>query len=240
MGKLLKFVPERLTQLAKELSPNAEAEVVDLHSRLKKIYARVNLNYGTGSRMIFDAILLALAEIVSNEQYGVAILPEMRIDKGGGEGVLITNPVSGYELWVSGNVDYVAIEYEDVSYNKDCLLDSNGLSYLHLARGHLFLVKEKHQDQVLSFSIPEAVSQAIALLKSAKLPEVRFCLSNGEIWMFFVLKMDLKDETLTYFESPPLRLSKTELFRSDLELRKIVQLICEWLKPTLTDMFEFE
>ena len=44
--------------------------------------------------MILDAILLALAEIVSTEKSGVAILPEMRIASG--DGVQISHPVSGY------------------------------------------------------------------------------------------------------------------------------------------------
>jgi hypothetical protein len=66
--------------------------------------------------MILDAILLALAEIASNHQREVAILPEMRIASG--DGVQISHPVSGYELWLSGNVDYAVIEYEDVKDNK--------------------------------------------------------------------------------------------------------------------------
>ena len=59
--------------------------------------------------MIPDAILFALAEIASTKQSGVAILPEMRIAQG-----QISYPVSGYELWLSGNVDYAVMEYSDV------------------------------------------------------------------------------------------------------------------------------
>jgi len=62
--------------------------------------------------MILDAVLLALAEISSTNKTGVAILPEMRIAQG--DGVQISHPVSGYELWFSGNVDYAVIEYDDV------------------------------------------------------------------------------------------------------------------------------
>ena len=62
--------------------------------------------------MILDAILLALAEIASTQTRGIAILPEMRLAQG--DGVQISHPVSGYELWLSGNVDYAVIEYEDV------------------------------------------------------------------------------------------------------------------------------
>lgn len=66
--------------------------------------------------MILDAILLALAEIASTQQKEVAILPGMRIASG--DGIQISHPVSGYGLWLSGNVDYAVIEYEDVMDNK--------------------------------------------------------------------------------------------------------------------------
>ncbi|KAG6370050.1 hypothetical protein JVT61DRAFT_12571 [Boletus reticuloceps] len=51
----------------------------------------------------------------------------------------------------------------------------------------------------LSLSYPEAVSQAIALLRSANLSEVRFCLSDGHTWIFFVLKSE--NGMLIYYES---------------------------------------
>jgi hypothetical protein len=41
----LVFEPAKVTELTKGLtSTNAEAEVVDLHSRIKKIYAHVNMD----------------------------------------------------------------------------------------------------------------------------------------------------------------------------------------------------
>ena len=66
--------------------------------------------------MILDAIPLTLRKIASTQQRDVAILPEMRITQG--DGVQICHPVSGYELWLSGNVDYAVIEYENVMDNK--------------------------------------------------------------------------------------------------------------------------
>ena len=35
-----------------------------------------------------------------------------------GNGISIKNPVSGYELWLDGSVDYAVIEYDDKSDNK--------------------------------------------------------------------------------------------------------------------------
>ena len=66
--------------------------------------------------MILDAILLVLRKIALTQQSDIAIFPEMRIAQG--DGVQISHPVSGYELWLSGNVDYVVIEYETVKDNK--------------------------------------------------------------------------------------------------------------------------
>jgi hypothetical protein len=40
----LVFEPAKVTELTKGLTANAEAEIVDLHSRIKKIYARVNMD----------------------------------------------------------------------------------------------------------------------------------------------------------------------------------------------------
>ncbi|KAF8965485.1 hypothetical protein BDZ97DRAFT_1658993 [Flammula alnicola] len=228
MRKRLIFEHAKVTELAKGLTTNAEAEVVDLHSRIKKIYARVNMD--VCSRMILDAILLALAEIASAEQRGVAILPEMRIAQG--DGVQIAHPISGYELWLSGHVDYAVIEYEDVSDYKDRLLGPGGSrdDAFDIAKRRLFLVVEakcQSLEQTFVSYIPEAVSQAIALLKSANLPEVRFCLSNGQTWIFFVLKSE--NGKLTYYESATRRLSREVVENSDMPLREIVQLLCEWV-----------
>lgn len=78
--------------------------------------------YEPGSRMILDAILLSLVKIVSNVQSktDVAIFPEMRLAPTGG--IQVINPDSGYEVWLSGSVDYAVVQYEDV-------LDNKGRSY---------------------------------------------------------------------------------------------------------------
>jgi hypothetical protein len=66
--------------------------------------------------MVLDAILLAVTQIFSTQKSGIAILLEMSIAQG--DGVKICHPVSGYELWLSGNVDYAIIEYDDIEDNK--------------------------------------------------------------------------------------------------------------------------
>jgi len=187
--------------------------------------------------MVLDAILLAVTQIFSTQKSGIAILPEMRIAQG--DGVKICHPVSGYELRLSGNVDYAIIEYDDIEDNKDRLLlpGASRDDTFEIANGRLFLVEAKRQnlEQSLKSCIPEAVSQAIALLKSTNLTEVRFCLSDGQTWIFFILK--LENGILTYYESAPRRLARDIVEDSDLQLRVIVRLVCQWLKPTEVDLF---
>ena len=136
--------------------------------------------------MILDAVLLALAEVISNDKISVAILPEMRIAQG--EGIQIIDPISKFELWLTGNVDYVVVVYDGVLDHKgefgfilyyklltvlpDRLL-APGASRddtFKIAKGCLFLAEAKRQNlepSLLSY-IPEAFSQAIALLNSAR------------------------------------------------------------------------
>ncbi|KAI9442459.1 hypothetical protein H4582DRAFT_1283321 [Lactarius indigo] len=238
-GERLVFTAAKITDLTNGLTMGAEAHIVDLHTRINEIYACVNMDYAPGSRMILDAILLALRKITSTQEIDVAILPEMKITHG--DGVQISHPTSGYELWLSGNVDYAVIEYEkDIDMDNHNRLLGPGGSRRHafkIASGRLFLVEAKRQNS-LSTYVPEAVSQAIALLKIANLPEVRFCLSDGQTWIFFILKSE--NNTLTYYESGIRRLDREILKNTDLPLREIVQLIREWLKPTVTDLFELK
>ena len=42
--KRLVFVPAKLTDLTKGLTPEAEAQIADLHTRIKDIYACVNMD----------------------------------------------------------------------------------------------------------------------------------------------------------------------------------------------------
>jgi hypothetical protein len=138
--------------------------------------------------MILDAILLALAGMSSTQNGGVAILPGMRIDQGDG-----TDSSHGCELWLPGNVDYTIIEYEDVKDYKgelfpytitpmialtlfsDRLFSGSTADALHISTARLFIVEAKpkpandnEEDLYLFSDIPEAVSQAIGLLKSAR------------------------------------------------------------------------
>jgi len=147
--------------------------------------------YEPGARIVLDAILLSLAEIVSKESppRSVAILPEMKVKE-----VLFNNPVTGQEVWFDGSLDYAIIEYEDSGDNKGkflpliiiiwpslfliaCLpsdrLVAPGTSrtfVFEIASSHMFLVEPKrhNQDRSLAPFIPEAVTQAMAFSELSK------------------------------------------------------------------------
>ncbi|KAH8995653.1 hypothetical protein EDB92DRAFT_1968910 [Lactarius akahatsu] len=200
--KWLVFKAEKIANLANRLTTDmgVSSQITDLYARINDIYAC----YEPGSHMILDAFLLTpsltLWKISSTREFDIAILPEMRVTHG--DGVQLSHPTLGYELWLSGNVDYAVIGYE-IDKGRDNyrrLLGPHG-SRRHafeIASGCLFLVEAKHQsgdEESLTRHIPEAVSQAIAVLKIANLPEVQFCLSNGQTWIFFIWKS--KNNTLT-------------------------------------------
>jgi len=189
--------------------------------------------------MVLDAILIALSDIAETGQSGIAILPEAKI--GPGDGIQVTNPKTGYELWLSGSADYAVLEYaddDDDHDNKGRLLapGASRADIFKLASGRLFLIEAKRLgvQSFVSF-IPEAVGQAIALLKVSGLSAVRFCLSDGRLWMFFVLT--IVDGKLTYYESLPRTLDHTASGISVQQLRDIVYLMRECLHPT-SDVFK--
>ncbi|KAI9068072.1 hypothetical protein FKP32DRAFT_1535239, partial [Trametes sanguinea] len=209
----------------------------DLRTRLLEIYNHVSMDV-TGARMILDAMLLALPKLVTRSQTGldIAIMPELRLAPT--DGVQITNSQTGYQLWLTGSVDYAVIKYtlDDDGNNKGKfdarLLGSGGLrknNVLKIARGRLFLVKAKRENpdrSGLASYVPEAVSQAMAVIKSTGSPRVRYCLSNGATWLFCLLMFE--NNQWRNYVAPPLQL-KDRIEASDEGLRLIVQLLLEWV-----------
>lgn len=53
--KCLTFDPAKVTELAMALTTHAEAEVLDLHCRIKKIYARVNMDVCLSLNPLFES-----------------------------------------------------------------------------------------------------------------------------------------------------------------------------------------
>ncbi|KAG7089921.1 hypothetical protein E1B28_011554 [Marasmius oreades] len=197
------------------------------------------MDYGTGSLMVLDAVLLSLAAIASSQQREIVIFPEIRF--AGYDKVQVSHPVTGYELSLRGSVDYTIIEIDNVDNRKARLLRPEGSQVLFLkhrnAQVLFLLVKAKYRDPEQTFAshIPEAVGQAITLMKYMNITESRFCLSDGLNWRFYILKSE--DGMLTCYGSALYCLSKDSLQESDQSLREIMQLICEWVWPTTPDLF---
>jgi hypothetical protein len=115
-----------------------------------------------------------------------------------------------------------------------------------IANNLLLLVEAKCQslEQSLIACIPEAVSQAIALLKSIQCVSTAcFTLSSEHgIPAFqrsvsvypmgkhdFSSSLKLENDTLTYYESAIRRMSRDIVEDSELPLREILMLVCEWV-----------
>jgi hypothetical protein len=62
--------------------------------------------------MFLDAVLLTIAGISldAKEKLHVAIFPEMCVASG--DGVLVKNPKTQFEVWLVGNVDYGIFTYQ--------------------------------------------------------------------------------------------------------------------------------
>ncbi len=73
------------------------------------------LQYKPGTRMVPHAILLTAAEASVNggAKLPVAIFPEMWVATG--DGVLIQNLTTGFEVWLTGTTDYGVCTYKDES-----------------------------------------------------------------------------------------------------------------------------
>lgn len=98
------------------------------------VYITTYLQHEAGSRVILDAILLELAEIASDKKMHVDIIPEMRVH-GPADGIQITNPSTGYELWLGGVVDYVLVKFGDLERNiGELSLQVSELPHINLFR----------------------------------------------------------------------------------------------------------
>ncbi|KAF6741953.1 hypothetical protein DFP72DRAFT_941022 [Ephemerocybe angulata] len=181
----------------------------DLLSQLHKIYQRVNMDYEAGARTVLDAILLFLGDVISvkSPHRDIAIIPEMKPHE-----ALFKK--DGYEVTFSGSVDYAIVEYEadQAGDHRARLVGPNSFGETYVYRvgaGRFFLVEAKRQagkTSLVSF-IPEAVTQAMVVLSNSKKDTVRFCLSDGEQFIFFILKRENGSYT-------------------------VVGLLLEWLRPT--------
>ncbi|KAJ7237138.1 hypothetical protein C8J57DRAFT_1087789 [Mycena rebaudengoi] len=199
--------------------------------------------YEPGARMILDAILLAVAEICANgdAKLPVAILPEMRIASG--DGILLQNPTTSFEMWFTGTVDYGVCTYENEDQRKDRVLNADVDDVGRLAKSHIFLIQGKRlQDKPLYGFMPEPISQAAGLCEVTGTMAVRFCLTDGRKWIFSVFAKDERGARVCYEGSVTTILEP----RLDPEgrdsawehsIHQIVELVYHWVRAILGASF---
>ncbi|KAG2016616.1 hypothetical protein CC2G_009770 [Coprinopsis cinerea AmutBmut pab1-1] len=191
------------------------------------------MNFQVGPRMVLDALLLSMGEITSiiDPAKDVAIIPEM---KTGGAAF----SKGGYQVVLGGSIDYGVVEYmidEDDEAKGGLVGPVLPEHIFEVAYGFFFLVEAKRHHAVgeLTASIPEAVTQAMLISKNANIDTVRFCLSDGSIFIFFVLQRC--EDGYTYSQSTPRYLGLPEESHFDIQMGEITFLLLEWLKVRLTE-----
>jgi hypothetical protein len=80
--------------------------------------------------MILNAVLLSIGRIVHNTQpnMDVAILPELKIASD--NGIQIKNPISGYELLLTGTIDCGVVQYKDKPGTKGMYVFSHSSQFV--------------------------------------------------------------------------------------------------------------
>lgn len=236
-GQLI-FNPRKIDQLAQARAQHVVVgeQLKDLGSRLQKIYRRVNMMQ-IGARMIFEAILMSLGDIITtlSPNRGFVIIPEMKP-----KDALFTN--RGYQVKFTGTIDYVVIQCEK-GKNGDYQEFLVGETRTELegvfrrAAGHFFLIEAELRSPEWDELIPEAVAQAMTISSNANLNTVRFCVSDGTYFAFYVLKK--KRGVFTYYGSI-FRKVHPDDDNFDDELQVIINLLLEWLQPTRTDLYQLK
>ncbi|KAF9029260.1 hypothetical protein BDZ89DRAFT_1014507 [Hymenopellis radicata] len=228
------------TVLAERLNARSSDHIERLCAQITRIYRFVSMQ--VGARMILDAILLTVAEISANgdAQIPVAIFPEMRLATG--DGVQITNPATNFQVWLTGNADYVVCTYTDEEENRSKPPSKFPLSrvlkgalhdVMRFSQNRIVLVegKQPEEDNNLYNSMPEAISQAAALSEVTGSNAVRFCLSDGRNWIFSLFTKDEQGRRVCYkgkiFNIIEPRPDAEAILRHDVS--QVVELVYHWL-----------
>ncbi|KAL4242844.1 hypothetical protein ABKN59_011265 [Abortiporus biennis] len=179
----------------KSITPIIDPEHLDrLCMEVNRIYRHVSMK--TGARMMLDQILLTIADIIcrENPSYFAAILPELRLAVG--DGVMIKNNQTQTEFWLTGNTDYGICTFTDAE-TREIIFTGALADILPFLVGQLVLIETKKEVETLMDYLPEATGQAIVMSEATQ-GSVRFCLSNGQQWMFCLYN---KTERVVYFSS---------------------------------------
>ncbi|KAF8313735.1 hypothetical protein F5887DRAFT_1151878 [Amanita rubescens] len=198
--------------------------------QITRINRSTSKRFEAGARMILDAVLLTIADISvdAKEKLHVAIFPDMQVTSG--DGVLVKNPKNQFEVWLTGSVDYGICTYQ-YEGDRNMVLRSTLNDLMIYARNPIMLIEAKRDRDMLTDSIPEATSQAIALSEVTGNKTVRYCLSDGNEWMFLVYTCDDQKNRISY-EGPILTMMQSHLVEEAFEkdVRCLVEVLYHWLR----------
>ncbi|KAJ7067302.1 hypothetical protein C8F01DRAFT_1365424 [Mycena amicta] len=206
--KYLRFDHTQLDNLLTHERAAPAEQIQQLCTRIAQIYRHFGMN--CNARRIVDAILLTVAGICADgdAKLPAAILPEIQIASG--DGVLLKNPATSFEMRFTGTVDYVVCTYEDEedallsphSSRSNCVLNADIDTVARFARFKIFLrVIERDEfveDKTIYDFMPETISQAAAFCEVTGTTAVRFCVTDGRNWLFSLFSKDGSGARVSY------------------------------------------
>ncbi|KAI0328662.1 hypothetical protein GY45DRAFT_1337949 [Cubamyces sp. BRFM 1775] len=231
----LKNMGVKRNALLFERPPNSvidEEHLDSLCTQIRHIHRHVSMKPSSGARMILDAILLAVAQICvdGGAQLPVAILPELRVTPN--DGVLIENPATKHQVWLTGNTDYGMCVYKNKEHRSGLFHEGSISQVMAYVKSYVIIVEAKWHDgdESIEDRLPEATGQAVALAEVTNKP-VRYCLSNGTTWIFSLFTKDANGKRVACVGTRVnIRVDNIDdaedLFKRD--VRRVVELLHHW------------
>jgi len=148
--------------------------------------------------MVLDAILLAVAQVCARSQpeIRVGILPEFQVATD--YGVTIRNPETKFRTFLTGSVDYGVCTYETQS-DRNSMFGNNVVEVASHSTGLITLgLANRSGGSTCWECMPEAVGQAAALSEATGKPAVRYCMSDGETWIFSLFTKDANGKRVSH------------------------------------------
>ncbi|KAH8923643.1 hypothetical protein BT69DRAFT_1319406 [Atractiella rhizophila] len=234
---VLVFKNDQIKKVAASI-PDLDKESDALVRSLEEIHCCFSMEFEAGSRTIIDAIFISLYRITHQGKLDIAILPEKV--PGPDKGIPFQNRETGHILYLSGKVDYLIVQYDSQAQDgvvKSLLLDANNARPYDLvyaiAKARLFVTEAKRLDSRLGYCLPEVIGQALVIAKSAKLSQLKFCLTDGENWIFGLVKQEEDEWTYAVSVVENQKRKKDRTLKDF--LRNLLSILSEWVKEAPSD-----
>ncbi|KAG1723178.1 uncharacterized protein EDB91DRAFT_1087888 [Suillus paluster] len=202
----LDFYEGAIVRLASTGPPD---QLEALAGRLAQILNNISMDNERGARVLMDEMLRSAVHTAAQPFLATVIVPDMKLAIDTGEGITIHHPETGYQLSITGHIDYTLV---------GCL-------------------PENRAADNLAHYLPEAVAQALTLITYSGTDKVYFCLTTGLTWIFVILVKNGTGNFVYYHSQPRVidwRLLSSRSYGPNTlrSLDQVMKLIQEWLTPS--------